>query len=696
MTLKMNKTNTALLSLLFLASFGCSSASNESPYVPPPTDPQTSGSSGQWTHVGPETGFVPSVRFHPTENCVVWASGDDMSGLYKSTDCGVNWVRASTPPNMSSYYLTFNPSDPRKMYAINFFGLGILKSTDSGTNWALSQSGLPSAKNNRRAFQVAIHPSSSSTIIVATQAGLFRSLDDGVNFTNLNISWGTAFQAVVFSPSGRLFAGDIAGVFKYSDDNGSTWIDMLTASLPVSEMHVSSNALYILYVDGTLQYLDLPNMATGGFLNIGSTGITTDALVTLTVVSGASQNTDTLYLGTSKKASLPSDRWGLFKSINGGSTWNHLMNNLSDISIFRIAVNPNDPNLLLVSSSSSGGIFRSTDGGATFTHSSKGLQAVAALGFAQNPHNPDELVLSSSVGYGMGQTYRSTNLGTTWTILPEINGADGSLSWNFDPAQNGVVLAGMIGTGVYRSTTGVTGSFSRVVSTNVKIPKIVRDQINSNIVYALATEGAQGTPTTDIRVYYSSNGGSSFNIRSSLYAADLATHPSNTNEAIAASVNDAFVSSDGFATQYSAQASAIATGENGLSAIAFDPTASNTVWVGGSKGGLYKSINYNSTGTGMTWETIPSPVSNVLISKILIRNEDSVKTIYVASFGGDIYWNISGKLGLFKSVDNGVSWTELSTDLNPCTSFWNFTPVIGSAKDLWGQLWGGGLFRFTL
>lgn len=684
-----------LFFLFCLAFVGCSPSSNESPAVPTQTDPPTSNNSGHWTHVSPETGFIPSIKFHPTENCVVWASGDDMSGLYKSTDCGIHWASVSTPANMSSYYLNFNPSNANKIYAINFFGLGILKSTDGGTNWTLSQSGLPSTINNRRAFQVAIHPNSASIIIVATQAGLYRSLDDGANFTRLNTVWGSAFQAVVFSSTGRLFAGDITGVFKYSDDNGSTWTDILTASLPISEMHVSSNALYILYVDGTLQYLDLPNLATGGFLNIGSTGITTDALVTLTVVSGASQITDTLYLGTSKKASLPSNRWGLFKSTNGGSTWNQLTNNLTDISIFRVAVAPNDPNLLLVSSSSSGGVFRSINGGATFTHSSSGLHAVSALGFAQNPHNTNELILSSSVGYGMGQTYRSTNLGGAWNILPEINSADGTLSWNFDPDQNGVVLAGMIGTGVFRSTTGVTGTFSRVVSSNVKVPKIVRDLGNSNIVYALATEGAVGTPSTDIRVYYSNNGGSSFNIRSNLYAADLAAHPLNTNEAIAASVDNAYVSTDGFATQNSIQASAIATTEGGLSAIAFDPTVLNTVWIGGAKGGLYKTTNYQSTGGGVTWATVPSPVSNVLISKILIRDEDSVKTIYISSFGGDIYWNISGKLALFKSIDNGMSWTELSTELNPCTSFWNFTPVIGSTKDLWGQLWGGGLFRLT-
>jgi len=99
---------------------------------------------------------------------------------------------------------------------------------------------------------------------------------------------------------------------------------------------------------------------------------------------------------------------------------------------------------------------------------------------------------------------------------------------------------------------------------------------------------------------------------------------------------------------------------------------------------------------GVMWTPVTSPISNAMVRQIMIRTENSVKTIYVSSFAGDVNFKPGAVLGLWKSTDNGSTWTELSSTLTPCTAFWGIYPVAGSATDLWAGMWGGGgLFRLS-
>jgi hypothetical protein len=211
-------------------------------------------------------------------------------------------------------------------------------------------------------------------------------------------------------------------------------------------------------------------------------------------------------------------------------------------------------------------------------------------------------------------------------------------------------------------------------------------------LYALARAGSL---SSDIRVYYSADGGASFAKRTSFFAGDLATHPTNLNEAAMVSTNDGFVSTDGFLTGHSLGLSAQSSAQGGMTAIAFNPSNSSELWVGGISGGLFKTTNYNNMGSGVSWESVNSPISNALVQKIYIRNESGGTAVCVSSFGADVYFSSGAALGLWKFFDDGVNWTDLSSSLYPCTSFWGFYPVAGSTTDFWGAMWGGGLFRLS-
>ncbi len=674
--------------LLFLALLISASCSKKGEDLQAPS----TGPTPLWTFKGAFGGYVPSLAFHPNTSCEVWASGDDMSGLYKSVDCGSSWELISTPKNTSTYSLIFDPTNSAKMYAVSHFGWGVVKSLDGGSTWSSSQSGLPSSGTSKHVYQTAINPTVPSTLVVATDDGLYRSTNSGISFSKLPLVWGTGFKAAVYFSSGRLFAGATNGVLKYSDDNGTTWSDLITGAVPVSQLKTSANALYILFADATLMFVTLPSFGSSGTINNPASAITTGLKTTIDVRSGASQTTDTIFFGTSKNDSVASSRWGLFKTLNGGASWAQLGSAITGQSIFSVAIDPANPNTVLAGSTNSSGVFKTIDGGNTWTNSSTGIMANSVLGFAQNPLTPSELVMSSTVGLGLGQSYSSTNQGVSWSIINEINLADGVVAWNFDPVIPGTVLAGMVGKGLYRSTTGVSGSWNRIIATDTKIDRVVRDNTTTSVVYALARGGLINA---DIRIYYSDNGGSTFTKRASFFAVDLAAHPTVFNEAVMVSTSDGMVSTDGFSTGNSVGLSVQATAQSGLTAIAFNPQSASELWVGGALGGIFKTGNYNNTGSGITWQNVTSPISSAQVQNILVRYESGVKTVYVSSFGADVYFSSGAVLGFWKTTDEGNTWTDLSGSLNPCTSFWGFYPVLGSSTDFWGALWGGGLFQMS-
>jgi photosystem II stability/assembly factor-like uncharacterized protein len=88
-----------------------------------------------------------------------------------------------------------------------------------GTNGALAA---------RRVFALACVPSSSSTLLAGTDRGLFKSTDGGVSWTPVtNGLTATVIVSLLFDPAeaSTVYAGTDAGVF-VSTDNGASWITM--------------------------------------------------------------------------------------------------------------------------------------------------------------------------------------------------------------------------------------------------------------------------------------------------------------------------------------------------------------------------------------------------------------------------------------------------------------------------------------
>ncbi|QHL88640.1 glycosyl hydrolase [Nibribacter ruber] len=178
--------------------------------------------------------------------------------------------------------------------------------------------------------------------------------------------------------------------------------------------------------------------ASGGLWHTTNNGISfeplfdREAVMTIGDIAVDWKN-NTIWVGTGESNSSRSSYSGvgIYKSTDGGKTWQH--KGLPETHhIGRIILNPNDPNTAwvaavghLYSPNQERGIFKTTDGGNTWKHVLKGgNDNTGAVDMVIDPSNPNNLYASlwhrerrawNFVESGSGSgVYKSTNGGDTW------------------------------------------------------------------------------------------------------------------------------------------------------------------------------------------------------------------------------------------------------------------------------------------
>ncbi len=171
---------------------------------------------------------------------------------------------------------------------------------------------------------------------------------------------------------------------------------------------------------------------------------------------------------------------GLFKTVNGGQSWQSLFDDQPNSSIGDIAIAPSNPAIVYVgsgeannrqSSSWGDGIYKSMDAGATWSH--LGLKETHHIGrIVVHPTDPN-IVYAAALGDLWGPNpergvYMSTDGGAHWTQTLKINEDTGVSDIAIDPQSPNILYAaayqrrrtvfgyngGGPGSGLYRSTDG--------------------------------------------------------------------------------------------------------------------------------------------------------------------------------------------------------------------------------------------------
>jgi photosystem II stability/assembly factor-like uncharacterized protein len=183
------------------------------------------------------------------------------------------------------------------------------------------------------------------------------------------------------------------------------------------------------------------------------------------------KNPDLVYVAALGHVWGPNDQRGVFRSKDGGKTWEKILSRGNKAGAIDLILDPSNPNIIyagfwevyrkpwtLESGGPGGGIFKSTDGGDTWTELTRnpGLPkgTVGKIGIAVSPADPDRIW--AIVEAEDGGVFRSDNGGSTWTKVNEERRLR-QRAWYYtriyaDPKNADTVY--VLNTGFYRSNDG--------------------------------------------------------------------------------------------------------------------------------------------------------------------------------------------------------------------------------------------------
>lgn len=166
----------------------------------------------------------------------------------------------------------------------------------------------------------------------------------------------------------------------------------------------------------------------------------------------------------------PNEERGVYRSKDGGQTWEAVWQLSDTTGAISLAMNPQNPNEIyagmwraerkpwsMISGGHQGGVYKTTDGGDNWTKLSGGLPTgmVGKVGVTVSPANPERVwaIIEAEPGGGV---YRSDDAGKTWVRINSENKLR-QRAWYYthvvaDPQDPHTVYA--LNTGLYRSVDG--------------------------------------------------------------------------------------------------------------------------------------------------------------------------------------------------------------------------------------------------
>lgn len=291
---------------------------------------------GDWFCAGPAelSGRILDIAFDPTHPDILFA-GAASGGLWKSVDRGLTWTTTTDQlPVLEVGAVAVLPWSPQTVLlgsgegnGAGVWGLGLLRSTDGGATW--QQTSLNYEITDGHGFNaIAVNPF-TATILAAARDGLWRSVDDGQNWT-------------LIAP-GR-------------------WFDVKWVASPLDPMKA-----YAVLGESAAAGGVYRSTNNGLSFSYAGSGQAPSSLIGNSRLAVCLSAPNTVYVNHSNWSN--SQSLGVWRSLDGGATWQARNTSLNmtggqgwyDITL---AVDPEDPQRLIA-----GGVqlYQSDDGGLTFS-----------------------------------------------------------------------------------------------------------------------------------------------------------------------------------------------------------------------------------------------------------------------------------------------------------------------------------------
>ena len=604
-----------------------------------------------WTSIGPKptdlnstyvtAGRVNAIAIDPRDNNVVYIGAAE-GGVWKTIDGGINWKPLTDDQaSLASGAIVIDPTNPDTVYVgtgeenfaqDSYYGAGILKSTDGGGSWTNIVGPFVRTTPTGAVVGIgalAISRADSQILLASCRLGIYRSTDGAVTWTQVMPGVGTSVlfdptdgniaYAAIGNVNGTPAAGPSNGVFR-STDGGQTWQQLKgsgSSALPTSNV-------------GRIEVAIAPSTPT------------------------------TLYVGIQKSpAATNGNLLGIFKTTDGGSTWNNL--NAPNICgnvpqcwyDMTIRVHPKNPDIVFAFGSVT--LARTLDGGSNWSSLNlvgpNGVEIHVDEHYLAFTNDGSKLYVAND-----GGVYSTTNITDTRVNWTELNDTLSITQFypglSIHPANANVSYGGAQDNGTQRF--GGAASWNNVTCGDGGYTAI--DAAVPTVVYSACQ---------DIAIRKSTNGGN--NWYQSIYGINqqdntqfispLIIDPSNP-QILYFGTYRVWQSVDGAGTWISASPD-LSGGKSNIKTIAPAPSDPDTVYTGFANGKVYMTGNALA-GANSSWTDRSSGLPSRTVTQIAVDPIDPA-TAYV-TFSG--FASGTGPTGhVFKTANGGQNWNDISASL---------------------------------
>jgi photosystem II stability/assembly factor-like uncharacterized protein len=600
---------------------------------------------------------IRSFAVDPGNHDVVYAGAEIPTGIdgiefeqvkgkiYKTTDGGKHWFAVWEGGSLIRTII-IDPRDSNVVYAAsgifdreayNRSGVGVLKSIDGGKTWRRINDGL----DNLFVGFLEMHPRNPDVLFAAAgnnalaiegrMGGVYKTTDGGGYWRK--VLEDDIFTVVVVAPSDPdiVYAGS-AGAFYRSEDGGETWIRFskpegcygppgIRAGVPISAV-VDPDDPYTVFVnnygggcfkstDGGRTWIDSSRGYTGAEIH---------------AVELDPRNPNVVYaIGRS----------GPFKSLDGGMNWIGLAYSPASFAEwYDVALNPREPDEVLISDEHTGAILKSRDGGRSWRmvyHERR------ISGHPRDRHGFKEIKFAPSdpriVYAGMRQDRNSVNSNRITRSFGLFKSTDGGESWfesngdlplrarnincvAIDPENPNRVFIGTLTMGLFLSNDGGRGWQARNNGLrSLDVRTIAISPVNPRRMFVGLGEGAG--------LFVSDDGGESW--REASKGIEVVCPPyllplgGGVQEVSYEKPSIILISSGSYGIPWSV-----------ITDVVIDPTDPNRIFISDMATGVYMSLD-----GGTRWRVMNEGLRIKAVKDLAISSDG--RALYAATMGGGVY-----------------------------------------------------------
>lgn len=612
-----------------------------------------------WELVGPLNvgGRITDIEI-PIEEEHTYYVGAASGGIFKTTDAGASWVPIfDDAGSLSIGDIEISKNNTDIVWvgtgevnagggSLAYDGDGAYTSRDGGQSWTAT--GLDKVGSISK---IVIDPNDDETVFAGAMGplfkndpnrGVYRTTDSGGNWTQvlfLSDSTGVIDMAIhpsngdivyaatwerVRRPQYRHYGGITSGIYR-STDGGDNWTE-LTAGLPNSANDKGRISIDI-----------------------------------------SESNPDVLY---ARYANAAGSILGVFKTNDGGDTWNEVNSSqLFNVGFhwwFRgIFIDPTDENTIY---NVDFVVQKSTDGGNSWFTAFSGVH-VDQHALAFNSVNNNEVLLGND-----GGLYISNDDGSSYVkdlSLPITQ----FYRFYVDPQNSDKVYGGSQDNSTIRTTTGGLSDWQTIFGGDGFQPLV--SATNTNIIYALSQNGNLVKSTNNAGSFFGAANGITGSDRNN-WDTPISFDPQNS-DVLYYGTQRLWKTTNG-AGNWTAISGDLSNGSGfgnltfgTITSIDVSPLDGDMIIVGTDDSQIWITKD-----GGNSWNNVSSTLPDLWTTKVLADRDDP-NSFYV-TFSGYRY---GANLGhIFKTNDNGLSWTDIGSDLPDI-------PVNDIVKDQHANLFAG-------